>query len=280
MTRLDGRVAVITGGASGIGRGMAEQFLAAGARVAIADIDREAVSRTAEEIGAHPVVVDVSRLADVERMAAEVVTVFGRVDVVVNNAGVGPFARIADLTMADWRWMIDVNLFGVIHGVQVFLPLLEANPEGGHIVNTSSMAAFTPFETLGSYAVTKFGVSALTEVLQAELASAGSRVRATLLVPGSVRTGIAQSTRHRTDGVDGALRDAEIDLEFSSSSRWLDPSDVGRIVVRAIENDDPYAITHPDRWPAVEARFSRIRDAFLKYPPVESAGGADESGAS
>ena len=269
MTRIAGAAAVVTGGASGIGRGIAEELLAAGARVAIADIEAGAVESAAREIGAHPIVADVSSLADVARMADEMVAALGGVDIVVNNAGVGPFARIADLTMADWRWMIDVNLFGVIHGVHVFLPLLEANPRGGHLVNTSSMAAFTPFETLGSYAVTKFGVAALTEVLQAELATAGSEVKATLLVPGSVRTGIAQSTRHRGDGADGALRDAAIGLEFSRSTRWLDPRDVGRIVVRAIENDDAYAITHPDRWPAVAERFDRIRAAFEQYPPVD-----------
>ncbi|MBN9606551.1 MAG: SDR family NAD(P)-dependent oxidoreductase [Actinomycetales bacterium] len=269
MTRVAGSVAVVTGGASGIGRGIAEQLIARGARVAIADIEAGAVEAAAAEIGAHPLVADVSRLEDVQGVADQVLERFGRVDIVVNNAGVGPFARIADLTMDDWRWMIDVNLFGVIHGVHVFLPLLEANPDGGHLVNTSSMSALTPFETLGSYAVTKFGVHALTEVLQAELASAGSQVHATLLVPGSVRTGIAQSTRHRPADAPGSLRDAQIGLGFSSSSRWLDPADVGRITVRAIENDDPYAITHPDRWPAVAARFAGIQAAFEKYPPID-----------
>lgn len=268
MTKVTGAVAVVTGGASGIGRGIAEQLLANGADVAIADIDAGAVEETARQLGAHPIVVDVSDLASVQAMADAVVDRFGRVDIVVNNAGVGPFARIADLTMDDWRWIIDVNLYGVIHGVHVFLPLLAGNPGGGHIVNTSSMAAFTPFQTLGSYAVTKFGVTALTEVLQAELDAEGSNVRATLLVPGSVRTSISQSTRHRPDGVDGALRDKQIDLSFSNSSGWLEPSDVGRVVVRAIENDDPYAITHPDRWPAVADRFDRIRDAFQKYPSI------------
>lgn len=270
MTRVQGAAAVVTGGASGIGRGIAEQLIAEGARVAIADIERDAVTATAAEIGAVPLVADVSKLEDVQRMADGVLAAFGRVDIVVNNAGVGPFGRIADLSIADWRWIVDVNLFGVIHGVHVFLPLLEANPEGGHLVNTSSMAAFTPLPTLGSYAVTKFGVAALTEVLQAELAQAGSKVHATLLAPGSVRTDIARSTRNRPDDSGGALHDAQIDLSFSSSSRWLDPRDVGRVVTRAIENDDPYALTHPDRWPLVEARFAGIRAAFEKYPSIDA----------
>lgn len=267
MTRIEGARAVVTGGASGIGRGIAEALLSAGARVVIADIDAEPLARTAREIGAHPVTVDVTSLDSVRGLADAVVATLGGVDIVVNNAGVGPFARIADLTMDDWHWIIDVNLYGVIHGVHVFLPLLEANADGGHIVNTSSMAAFTPLETLGSYAVTKFGVAALTEVLQAELATAGSLVHATLLAPGSVRSNISHSTRTRSDG-GGALRDAEIDLSFASSARWMEPRDVGDITVRAIRADDPYAITHPERWPAVAARFDGIRAAFQKYPGI------------
>jgi len=269
VTAIAGAVAVVTGGASGIGRGIAEELIARGASVVIADVEQHAVEATAAEIGAVPVVTDVSRLESVQALADTVIDRFGRVDIVVNNAGIGPMGLIADLTMDDWRWIIDVNLYGVIHGVNVFLPLLSAQG-GGHIVNTASMAAFTPFQTIGSYAVTKFGVAALTEVLQAELATAGSPVKATLLVPGSIRTNINESTRNRPEGNTGALSDKKIGLEFSNSSRWLEPRDVGRITARAIEHDDAYAITHPDRWPAVAERFARIEAAFKQYPPIES----------
>ncbi|OJX67972.1 MAG: hypothetical protein BGO95_06365 [Micrococcales bacterium 73-13] len=269
MTRVAGAVAVVTGGASGIGRGIAEELIASGASVVVADVERSAVEATAAEIGAVPVVADVSRLESVQALADAVVERFGGVDIVVNNAGIGPSGLIADLTMDDWHWIIDVNLYGVIHGVHVFLPLLEARG-GGHIVNTSSMAALTPFQTIGSYAVTKFGVAALTEVLQAELATAGSPVKATLLLPGSIRTNINQSSRNRPEGNTGALSDAKIGLEFSNSSRWLEPRDVGRITVRAIEHDDAFAVTHPDRWPAVAERFARIEAAFAQYPPIET----------
>lgn len=264
MTTVSGARAVVTGGASGIGRGIAEALIAGGARVVIADVDEAPLVQTAREIGAVPAITDVSSLESVAALAETTRSELGGIDIVVNNAGIGPFARIADLTMADWRWIIDVNLYGVIHGVNVFLPLLEQNPDGGHIVNTSSMAAFTPLPTLGSYAVTKFGVAALTEVLQAELAAAHSRVHATLLAPGSVRSNIARSTRTRS-GEGGALHDAEIDLSFADSARWLDPREVGEITLRAIRNDDDYAITHPERWPAVAARFERIRAAFTRY---------------
>ena len=269
MTRVAGAVAVVTGGASGIGRGIAEELIASGASVVVADVERSAVEATAAEIGAVPVVADVSRLESVQALADAVVERFGGIDIVVNNAGIGPSGLIADLTMDDWHWIIDVNLYGVIHGVHVFLPLLEARG-GGHIVNTSSMAALTPFQTIGSYAVTKFGVAALTEVLQAELATAGSPVKATLLLPGSIRTNINQSSRNRPEGNTGALSDAKIGLEFSNSSRWLEPRDVGRITVRAIEHDDAFAVTHPDRWPAVAERFARIEAAFAQYPPIET----------
>lgn len=265
MTRVRGASAVVTGGASGIGRGIAEALIAAGAQVMISDVDAAAAEQTAAEIGTLWLATDVSRLENVEELAATAVAEFGSVEIVVNNAGVGPFAPIAELTMADWRWMLDVNLYGVIHGVHTFLPILEANPHGGHIVNTTSMSALTPFARLGAYSVSKFGVAALTEVLQLELQDAGSRVHVTQLVPGSVHTNIAQSTRHRPDGDEGALQDAAIDLSFSSSTHWLEPAEVGRITVRAIENDDPYAITHPDRWPAVAKRFDRIEQAFHQY---------------
>jgi len=270
VTRIAGAIAVVTGGASGIGRGIAEELIASGASVVIADVERDAVEATAAAIGAVSAVTDVSRLESVEALADVVLKRFGGVDIVVNNAGVGPFSPIAELTMDDWRWIIDVNLYGVIHGVHVFLPILEARG-GGHIVNTSSMGALTPFQTIGSYAVTKAGVAVLTEVLQAELASSGSQVKATLLLPGSIKTNIGTSSRNRPAGSAGALRDAELDLSFSNSSRWLEPRDVGRVLRRAIERDDPFAITHPDRWGAVAERFARIEKAFAQYPPIESA---------
>jgi NAD(P)-dependent dehydrogenase (short-subunit alcohol dehydrogenase family) len=175
---LRGKVAVVTGGASGIGRGIAQQLIAEGMRVVIADIEQDALLRTAAEIGAAGLPVDVGDLGSVQALARSAVGRYGAVHVICNNAGVGPMARIADLTMSDWHWMIGVNLYGVIHGVQTFLPILQANPDGGHIVNTASMAGLVAPPRLGAYSVTKFGVVALTEVLAAELGQAGSRVAA------------------------------------------------------------------------------------------------------
>jgi len=269
MTEIAGRVAVITGGASGIGRGIAEELIAQGASVVISDVEREALQATAAEIGAVAVPADVSSLESVEALRDAALARFDRVDIVVNNAGVGPWGEIETLTMDDWRWVLDVNLYGVIHGVHVFLPVLHANSEGGHIVNTSSMAAFDPQPQLAAYSVTKFGIAALTEVLNAEERAKGGKVRATLLAPGMIRTNINSSTRNRPAGSSGALHDnAEMEQDGSPAlqERWMTPREVGAVVARAIRNDDEYAITHPDWWWRAQARFKRIEEAFARYP--------------
>jgi NAD(P)-dependent dehydrogenase (short-subunit alcohol dehydrogenase family) len=266
---LSARVAVVTGGASGIGRGIARQLIAEGMQVVIADIERDALAATADEIGAVGIHADVSDLSDVQALARWVTGRFGTVHVVCNNAGVGPTGLIADLTIEDWHWLIGVNLYGVIHGVQTFLPILEANPEGGHIVNTSSMAGLVSPQRLGAYAVTKFGVVALTEVLAAELAQAGSRVGATVLCPGTVRTNIRTSSRNRPahlsvkgEGEAGGLADADLSRADNPAYRWISPEEAGAVVVRAIKRGDLYALTHPDWYPIVERRHQSIAAAF------------------
>ncbi len=255
-----GRAAVVTGGASGLGRGIAEQLLAEGMRVAIADIEAGALQRTAAEIGAVAIATDVSDLASVRALAAEARRRFGTVHLLCNNAGVGPIGRIADLTVEDWRWMIGVNLWGVIHGVQAFLPMLRANDDGAHIVNTASVGGFVTMPGLGAYAVTKFGVVAFTETLAQELAVEGSKVGVTALCPGPVRTNIKTSSRNRPPGLGpGALRDVDLEkTEFGASARWIEPREVGRIVVAAIRRGDLYAFTHPEQLGAVEQRLQAI----------------------
>jgi NAD(P)-dependent dehydrogenase (short-subunit alcohol dehydrogenase family) len=268
MTKLQDSIVVITGGASGIGRGIAEEVLSLGSTVVIADIDGDRALQVAAEIGATGVGVDVSDAAAVAELARNVVDEFGRVDVVVNNAGVGPDGRVADLSIDDWRWIIDVNLFGVINGVHAFLPYLEANPRGGHLVNTASMAVFLPLAGLAPYVASKMGVLGLSEVLAMELAEEGSAVKVTVLPPGPVRTNIRDSLRHRPDGQLGGL--ADVDLEASEQAkglRWIDPREAGRVVARAILNDDFLAVTHPEWLPMIQARSRTTWAEFEKYPP-------------
>jgi NAD(P)-dependent dehydrogenase (short-subunit alcohol dehydrogenase family) len=260
---LGGKVAVVTGGASGIGKGIATQLVAEGALVVIADIQRDALEASAAELGALGVHVDVSDPASVDALAREVLETFGAVHVVCNNAGIGPLAPVADLTLDDWHWMIGVNLWGVIHGVHTFLPILKRNRDGGHIVNTASMAGLVAGPRLGAYAAAKFGVVGLTEVLAAELAADNSRVGATVLCPGTVHTNIGHSSRNRpADLPDAGFKDIDIELEDNPRYRWIYPVDAGAAVVRAIKRGDRYALTHPDWYPMVAERHEAIAEAF------------------
>ena len=270
MTSIQGRVAVVTGGASGIGRGIAEALIEEGATVVIADVQQDALDATAAEIGATGIRVDVTDPASIEALAAETIERFGSVGILVNNAGVGALARLKDVTLADWRFMVNVNLWGVINGVTTFLPLLEANEDGGHIVNTGSMASFAPMAGGGIYNVTKFGVAALTETLAIELAEDGSNVHTTLLAPGTVHTNIKNSLRNRPDDLAGGLQDVDISEGVGAGLRWIDPIDAGRITTRAIRNNDLYALTHPDWHHLVKNRTDALDAAFAQYP-VEGA---------
>jgi NAD(P)-dependent dehydrogenase (short-subunit alcohol dehydrogenase family) len=260
---LTGKIAVVTGGASGIGKGIATQLAAEGAQVVIADIQRDALEATAAELGVEWVPVDVSDAGSVDALARTVVAKHGTVHIICNNAGIGPLAPIADLTLDDWHWMIGVNLWGVIHGVHTFLPILKANRDGGHIVNTASMAGLAAGPRFGAYATAKYGVVGLTEVLAAELAADGSRVGASVLCPGTVHTNIGTSSRNRpADLPDAGFKDVDIELEDNPRYRWIYPEDAGAVVVRAIKRGDLYALTHPDWYPVVGERHEAIAAAF------------------
>jgi NAD(P)-dependent dehydrogenase (short-subunit alcohol dehydrogenase family) len=264
LPELAGKVAVVTGGAAGIGKGIAAALAAEGMQVVIADVEEGALAAAATELGAASVHTDVSDPASVERLAAETIERFGAVHVVVNNAGVGPWGRIDELTLDDWRWVLGVNLWGVIHGVTTFLPLLERNADGGHIVNTASMAGLAPVPALGAYCVAKYGVVALTETLALELDQAGSKVGVTVLCPGPVRTNIKSSSRNRPRGLgDGRLRDRDLEQDPArQDDRFLEPEEVGAITLDAIRRGELYAITHPEFFARVERRHERLVQAF------------------
>lgn len=263
FTTFAGKTAVVTGGASGIGLGIARQLHAAEMNVVIADIEQDALDQAAAEIGATGIRTDVRDASSVQALADAVIERHGAVHVVVNNAGVGPMAPIAQLQLSDWEWMLGVNLWGVIHGVHSFLPLLRNNPDGGHIVNTASVGGLATMPALGAYAVSKFGIVALTETLAQELAAEQSPVGASILVPGTVRTNIARSSRNRpTELGDGALTDVDLEGGPDTGMRWLEPDDIGRRVIEGMAAGELYIVTHPEAWPVVDTRHQAIAAAF------------------
>jgi NAD(P)-dependent dehydrogenase (short-subunit alcohol dehydrogenase family) len=265
LTNLVGKVGVVTGGASGIGLGIARRMTAAGMKVVIADIEQGALDAAAAEIGALGVRTDVSSLDSVSALAEKIVSVHGAVHVVCNNAGIGPMCRIDQMSMDDWKWIINVNLWGVIHGVHVFLPLLKANAGGGHIVNTSSMAGLASLAMQGPYCVTKFGVVALSEALAQELAQENSRVGVSVLCPGPVRSRISTGSRNRpASTARNGLTDVNLDdlsFLFPNGVPYLAADAVGDLVLAAVSSGDLYVFTHPELYDFVKARHAGIDQA-------------------
>lgn len=263
---LAGKVAVVTGGASGIGKGIAAALAAEGAQVVIADIQRDAMEAAAAEIGAAAVLTDVSAPASVDALAAAVLDRYGAVHVVCNNAGIGPLAPVADLTLDDWRWMLGVNLWGVIHGVHTFLPILKQNRDGGHIVNTASMAGLVGMQWLGVYCAAKFAVVGLTESLHRELKPQGIGV--SVLCPMIVQTDInrnsvrnrPQALRNPGDPVD--FEEPGADVQGLMKGGVIAVDEVARRVVRAIDRGDLYVLTHPEQREFLRRRAAKLDAMF------------------
>jgi NAD(P)-dependent dehydrogenase (short-subunit alcohol dehydrogenase family) len=265
VKEFKGKVAVVTGAASGIGLGMARAFAGEGMNVALCDIRGDKLDAAASEIGAlgvraMPVAVDVSDRASVEAAAAAIEAEFGRIHVVANNAGVvvkSPIEAVAD---AEWDWVIGVNLYGVIHGIQAFLPRIRKHGEGGHIVNTASIGGFQVGEgrQTGAYSTTKFAVVALTDALRNDLK--GSGIGASVLAPSGVNTAIYQSAANRPERFGkppAVLPETPDDIRAG-----MHPDDVGRRVVAGIRNDEFYLFTHPESRGWIEERHRGIMAGF------------------
>lgn len=247
--------AFITGGASGIGLGIADALLSRGVKITIADIDSETLaavvtSRSGQFRG---LVLDTRDRQGWIAAKQEAEASFGPVDILVNNAGIAPDGRdFADMDPTSFDRIVGINLFGVFNGVSAFAADMRARG-AGHIVNTASLAGLmTNPPGVGAYAVSKFGVVGLSEVLRGELAPHG--VGVSVLCPGLVATNLPQNTLK----VGGMLRDSGKGMGDSAVSA----ADVGELVVKGIEENLPYLITHPEYWPAVERRHNAIREAF------------------
>jgi len=265
MDRLAGKVAVVTGGSSGIGLGIARRLAAHGAELVLVGRDQTALERAAEATGGLAVRADVTDAKAVETVAEAALERFGRVDLLVANAGVGPTARLADMTRSDWKWLIDANLWSVINALDVFLPILRGNADGGHVVITSSISGMFAVPTIGGYAATKYAVVAIAETLAQELAQEGGKVGASVFLPGPVRSNIHLSSRNRPEGSEGALRDMRLeDAEGFENVDipWMEPNEAGELVVEAILNNRLYVWTHPEGTAPILDRFRAIEESI------------------
>ena len=256
MQDMDGRVAVITGGASGIGLGMARAFAGAGMKLVIADLDEAAMDAATDEFTAAGTEVittrcDVSDHDQVQALADTAIKRFGKVNVLCNNAGVGIPTATHKMKMADWRWIIDVDLWGPIYGVDVFLPLIEEAGEG-HINTTSSMAGLTAGPMMGAYNVAKHGVVGLMATLERDLRGRKSPVTASVLCPGPINTDISRHSVAYRPGQAKPKADGQTSGKVAKGIQailesGMDPDEVGRLVLEAIGSDHFWILTHP-RW--------------------------------
>jgi NAD(P)-dependent dehydrogenase (short-subunit alcohol dehydrogenase family) len=273
MRELHGKTAFVTGGASGIGLALGRACALAGMKVMLADVETGALDQAVGSLrdvtsDVRGIVCDVADAENMERAAQATLEAFGRVHVVCNNAGVAARGGIEDISLDNWRWVIDVNLMGVLHGIRSFLPHIRAHGEGGHIVNTASMAGmiggglgFSP------YTATKFAVVGMSEGLSAQLRPYGIGV--SVLCPHFVRTRISDSSRNRparygrAETLDPASRAGEMAAEISRSvEAGIDPAGVAARVLSAICNDELYVFTHPNMREMVDGRFAAIRVAM------------------
>jgi NAD(P)-dependent dehydrogenase (short-subunit alcohol dehydrogenase family) len=269
MKEFKDRVAVVTGGASGIGRAMAERFGAEGMKVVLADVEEEALQQAEAEfrekgVDVLAVQTDVSKPEQFENLAQQTLDAFGAVHVLCNNAGVaGAWGPTWMNTLDDWKWIMGVNLWGVIHGVRTFVPIMVEQGDEGHIVNTASLAGIMPGR--GIYGVTKQAVVALSESLYNELKLAGSKIGVSVLCPGWVNTNIYDAERNRpvelaktVDAIPEAQREVMETTVRNFLKSGLDPSKIADQVFEAIREDKLYIITHPEMDYIVKERFDKI----------------------
>jgi NAD(P)-dependent dehydrogenase (short-subunit alcohol dehydrogenase family) len=266
MKVLRGKVAVITGGASGIGRAVAERAAAEGMKVVLADIEESPLNLTAgalESSGAEveAVVADVSNGSDVEALRDRALERFGAVHLVHNNAGVGVGGLLWTVPTADWKWILGVNLWGVINGIRAFVPLLVEQGEG-HVVNTASVAGLTSPGLLGPYNATKHAVVTISETLYRDLGVIGASVGVSVVCPGFVRTYIAESERNRPGWApvseDDPLTEASRDMVRQMVDEGIEPSRVADRVIDAVRTDTFYVLTDDVSRSMVEVRMRDI----------------------
>ena len=280
MKEVAGKTAFITGGASGLGLAMAHSFAAAGMKVAIADIEEGALAQAEAELRPSNADVlalqlDVTDRAALARAADRTEEAFGKVQVVCNNAGVAVRGLVDEMSYPDWDWVLGVNLQGVINGVQTFLGRIKAHGEGGHFVNTASVAGIAPFPGLSVYNTSKFAVVGLSEAMRMDLAGQGIGV--SVLCPGVVNTNIFDSGRNRPAALQAEKDTASIALDAEAVGgeaaaqiemlrrNALEPNAIGDMVLCAIQEDELYILSHPEFAEGVAARHEQMQAAFGRW---------------
>jgi NAD(P)-dependent dehydrogenase (short-subunit alcohol dehydrogenase family) len=268
MKELRNRVAVVTGAASGIGRGLAERFGAEGMKVVLADVDAEGLAAVEDAVarrGAESLVVrtDVASGTAVEALAARACERFGAVHVVCNNAGVGTHGPIWAATEQDWAWVLSVNLWGIIHGIRAFVPRMLEQAEG-HMVNTASLAGLISPALMGPYVASKHATVAISEVLARDLQAAGSQLKVSVLCPGFVRTRIAESERNRPVHLRAATppmgNEVLVEAMRALVAGGIGTEEVADRVVAAIREERFWVFTDPDTSALVHARTEEMVD--------------------
>lgn len=269
MQEFKDKAAVITGAASGIGRGIAERCVREGMKVVLADIDEANLAQAETELrGAGGTVLsvrtDVSKRSDVELLARRTFDAFGQVHLLFNNAGVGAGGAAWESTWNDWEWVIGVNLWGVIHGIKVFMPPMLAQNTECHIINTSSIAGLVHGFSLAPYAVTKHAVVALSESLYLTLQQRNALVKVSVLCPGVVRTNIANSESHRPPELRNEPVSMTPEMQTGLAAfkavieAGMPPHQVADVVFEAIQKEQFYILPHPEWIELVQVRTDKL----------------------
>lgn len=280
MKEFRDKVAVITGGASGLGLAMARHAAARGMKLVLADIEEDALRRAEQEFlkAGVPVIgiwTDVSRAQDIERLAEKSLAAFGAVHLLCNNAGVAAGGAVWENTIADWEWVLGVNVWGVIHGVRTFLPIMLRQDTECHVVNTASVAGLLSVPNMGIYCVSKHSVVTLSECLHHDLQQRDASIGVSVLCPAYVPTGIADSERNRPALLRNAQRPRtaeeiarEEQLRHAVTSGRITAEQVAGQVFDAVENDRFYVLTHPKIKSAIE---TRMQDILLERAPTDTS---------
>jgi NAD(P)-dependent dehydrogenase (short-subunit alcohol dehydrogenase family) len=273
MKKFQGKTAVITGGASGIGRAMGERFAREGMNIVLADIEQAALNKTVSTLrgdgySCEGVLTDVSSADDVERLADAAMDCFGGIHIVCNNAGVIAGGLLWEQSLADYRWLMDVNVWGVVHGIRSFVPRMQQQGGDCHIVNTASMAALTAMPYTGIYNMTKHAVLALSETLYHELAFHAPNVKVSILCPEAINTGIAAAQRNRPERYSGegdivksGERDRIMQVLADSVAAGIGPEVMAQRVLEAIREERFYILSEEDAWrKTANTRLDDVRE--------------------